>query len=111
MGQRVLSSLNFHDSDDVVIGLAGLAGIVGATIRLSNIASDLAAKRVRRKVAECFLFAGLLSSLLLVAAAYTGSLTRLEVVLLLIPFCLGAILFAGTIRIAPSESAENEARI
>ena len=94
----------------IIAGLAGLAGIIGALIRLSNSADDLATRRARRGMAKCFLSAGLGSSLLLVAIPFTDSLTRFEAVLVLVPFCLGAILFAGTIGIGPTRRREGEIR-
>ena len=72
-GNIVLSSSIFSNGwlgafACLLIGVAGIAGIVGAAIRLSNIAESLAEHALRRITAKACLSVGLIASVVLLAA-------------------------------------------
>ena len=93
----------------VSLGLAGLAGIVGAVIRLSNRAAELAIQNSRRRTAKVCLSAGLASATvpLVIAVESPGGYGFL----LFVPFLLGITLFAATIGIQPVNSGDASAAL
>jgi len=92
-----------------LIGAAGIAGILGAAIRLSNSAEALAEQTLRRITAKVCLSVGLVASIFLLAPM-VDSLTGIYSLLFPFPFLFGMVLFAATIGIKPlaESSAETE---
>lgn len=89
--------------------MAGIAGILGAAIRLLNRAEALAEQTLRRITAKVFLSVGLVSAIFLLTPM-GDSFFGIYSLLLPIPFLFGILLFAATIGIKPlaQSSAEPE---